>query len=102
MKKTILFIAFVLFSIVGISQATERTFYLKNGSVITGVVIEEILGKQYKVKTADGNIFVWKADEIEKIVSAPIEVKTKEKEEFDVNKLSFYSLNELSLGAMIE
>ena len=102
MKKTILFIAFVLFSIVGISQATERTFYLKNGSVITGVVIEEIPGKQYKVKTADGNIFVWKADEIEKIVSAPIEVKTKEKEEFDVNKLAFYSLNELSLGAMIE
>ena len=85
-----------------LAKQLKELFTIKNGSVITRVVIEEILGKQYKVKTADGNIFVWKADEIEKIVSAPIEVKTKEKEEFDVNKLSFYSLNELSLGAMIE
>jgi hypothetical protein len=43
------------------------TVYLKNGSIITGTVLEHIPSVQVKIQTKDGNIFVYKIDEIEKI-----------------------------------
>lgn len=52
---------------------SSETVYLKNGSIIKGEVVEMISNKQVKVKTADGSLFVYTTDEVEKIV--------KEKEE---------------------
>lgn len=45
--------------------------YLKNGSVIRGVIIEQIPNKNIKIETADKNIFVFQIDEIEKLVKEP-------------------------------
>ena len=50
MKKSLLIIILLLSGVIGISQSAKKTFHLKNGSVISGVVIEEIPGKQYKIK----------------------------------------------------
>lgn len=41
--------------------------YLKNGASIRGMIIEQIPNKQIKIRTADGSIFVYKMEEVEKI-----------------------------------
>lgn len=41
--------------------------FLKNGSIIRGVIMEQVPNESLKIKTADGSIFVYKMDEVEKI-----------------------------------
>jgi hypothetical protein len=99
MKNLLILFTFLLLPFFGMSQSNDKTFHLKNGSVITGTVLEEVPGKEYKVKTPDGNIFVFKADEIEKIVlfqegqdPNPMGVAAVS------NGVSFYSFNGVSVG----
>jgi hypothetical protein len=49
------------------AQNSVNVVHLKNGSMIKGVIIEQIPNESLKLKTYDGSIFVFKADEIEKI-----------------------------------
>lgn len=42
--------------------------YLKNGSIIKGSVVEHIIGSTLKIQTQDGSIFVYKEDEIDKLL----------------------------------
>jgi hypothetical protein len=103
MKKIIALIAFGLLPFLGMSQSGEKTFHLKNGSVVTGIVMEEVPGQEYKVKTADGNIFVFRADEIEKIVLVEAgKAKEPKSGETVADGISFYSLNGLSLAGMFD
>lgn len=41
--------------------------YLKNGSIIRGIITEQIPNDKLKIATRDGSLFVYKMDEIEKI-----------------------------------
>ncbi|MBU1967564.1 porin family protein [Patescibacteria group bacterium] len=41
--------------------------YLKDGGVIKGKVIESVPGVSYKIKTADGSIFVFEVDKVERV-----------------------------------
>lgn len=63
-KISLLFLTFLIFA--G-TPARADTIHLKDGSVIKGKVIETIPGKSYKIKRADGTVFVFKADEVEKV-----------------------------------
>ncbi len=45
----------------------EDVLYLKNRSIIHGMIIEQIPNQSIKIQTRDRNIFVYKMDEIEKI-----------------------------------
>ena len=45
----------------------QDVVYLKNGSIIRGMIIEQIPNKSIKIQTKDGNVFVFEMDEIEKI-----------------------------------
>lgn len=45
----------------------EEVIYLKNGSIIHGIIIELIPGKSVKIQTSERNVFVYQMDEIEKI-----------------------------------
>ena len=49
------------------NQQLMDVVYLKNGSVIKGMIIENIINVQVKIQTKDGSIFVNKYDEIEKM-----------------------------------
>ena len=49
------------------AQNSVNVIHLKNGSMIKGVIIEQIPNESLKLRTYDGSIFVFKADEIEKI-----------------------------------
>jgi hypothetical protein len=51
------------------SKKTEYVdvIYLKNGSIIRGMVMEQIPNESIKIQTADGSLFVYKMDEVLKI-----------------------------------
>lgn len=72
--KGIRFLLFLLCCCLGITFATaqnhshQEVIYLKNGSVIRGTVVEQTIGQSIKVRTADGSLFVYNQQEIEKIV----------------------------------
>lgn len=58
---------FYIFSFVSAQQSLDDVVYLKNGSIIRGTVIEQIMGKSIKIQTRDGNVFVYPIDNVEKI-----------------------------------
>lgn len=66
MKRILLF-GISLLASAGIIFATSETVYLKNGSVIKGKIIEMVPDESVKIETKDGNVFVYQADEVEKI-----------------------------------
>ena len=45
----------------------EDVVYLKNGSIIRGMIVEQIPNEQLKIQTSDGSIFVFTFDEIDRI-----------------------------------
>lgn len=55
------------------AQSIVESVYLKNGSIIRGVIVEQVPSESLKIQTRDGNLFVYRMDEIAKIVkeSAP-------------------------------
>lgn len=68
MKKSLLVAAlFAFFGLNAAAQSNNQTVYLKNGSVVTGFVLEEVPGKTIKMKTKDGNIFVYNMEDVERI-----------------------------------
>jgi hypothetical protein len=74
MKKFYLLISALIFiSLTTIAQVDIDIVYLKNGSIIKGKIIEEVPNQSIKIKTGDGNIFVYKIDEIEKITKETVE-----------------------------
>ncbi len=72
MKYRLIFLL-IIFSVAALpsfvnAQANyEDVVYLKNGSIIHGTIIEQVPNESIKIKTADGNIFVYKMDEISKL-----------------------------------
>ena len=68
MKKIITLIVFTLISTIVLAQNNyQDVVYLKNGSVIRGVIIEQVPNESIKIETADRSIFVYKMDEIQKL-----------------------------------
>ncbi len=53
-------------------QQMEDVIHLKNGGLIRGVIIEEIVGESLKIQTRDGNVFVYAMDEIAKMSREPV------------------------------
>jgi len=67
-KNLVTTLLFLLFCTLSYAQSVyQDVVYLKNGSVIRGVIIEQIPNESVKIETADKNLFVFKFDEIERI-----------------------------------
>jgi hypothetical protein len=61
----------------------EDVVYLKDGSVIHGTITEETPGKKIKIETKDGNVFVYRMGQIDKITHtkpAPAAEQTNEEQ----------------------
>jgi hypothetical protein len=71
MKKILLFLLFSITLNVFAQTSLDEVVYLKNGSIIRGVIIEQVLNEKIKIQTYDGNVFVFMYDEIEKITKEP-------------------------------
>ena len=63
--------AFVVTSPV-FAQQMEDVVHLKNGGLVRGIIIEQIPGESLKIKTRDGNVFVYTMDEIAKMSKEPV------------------------------
>ena len=73
MKALLFAIILVLGSNFAFAQnASEDVVYLKNGGIIRGQIIEQIPNQSLKIETVGRNVFVYKFEEIEKIVKEPI------------------------------
>ena len=55
------------------AQTVVDVVYLKNGSVIRGTIVEQVPGESLKVQTANGSIFVYTLDEVEKMTKEEVE-----------------------------
>ncbi len=65
--KHIFLIFFMSSPLLTQAQQNKRdVIYLKNGSIIKGTILEMIPDQTIKIETADGSIFVYKLEEIEK------------------------------------
>jgi hypothetical protein len=75
-RLVIVFLSLALFSNHVIAQSNyEDVLYLKNGSIIHGMIIEQIPNESIKIKSGE-NIFVYRMDEVLKMTKE--EVKTSE------------------------
>ncbi len=82
MKKTLVLILMALVvNVVAFAQTYQEVVYLKNGSVIRGVIVEQIPSVSLKIQTADGSIFAYQMDKVEKITKElplnPTKTKTR-------------------------
>lgn len=67
MKKVFLIAAMLVASVSAFSQVFREVVYLKNGSVVKGDIVEFQPDKLIKMETADGSLFVFEYNDIEKI-----------------------------------
>ena len=68
MKYTITtFLLFVSAMVFAQTNSYTEVVYLKNGSIIKGIIIEQIPNEKLKIETKDGNVFVYEFKDIEKI-----------------------------------
>jgi hypothetical protein len=104
MKKFIVYILALLFSICAYTQTIqyEDVIYLKNGSVVRGMIIEQIPNKTLKIKTADRNIFVFEFDKIEKITKEEIPQEVTEDQVQEIAPVSDYVAKENGFEATVD
>jgi hypothetical protein len=63
------------------AQKPKDVLYLKNGSMIFGKLLE-ISENQYKIRTDDGSIFIFKVEEVEKFLNEPLKFDGRKKNGF--------------------
>lgn len=67
MKKFLISVVSLLVAIIAFGQEWQDVVYLKNGSIIRGIVLEQIPGQNIKIQTSDGNVFVYDTKDVERI-----------------------------------
>jgi hypothetical protein len=74
MIRKILLVAVLagLASFIHAQQTVEEVVYLKNGSIVRGIIIEQVPNRTVKIQTADGNVFVFDIEDIEKLTKEPV------------------------------
>ena len=76
LKRALLSITtFVTLAFTMNAQQYQDVVYLKNGSVIRGLITEQIPNKSLKIETTDGSIFICDMNDVNKITK---EYQTKE------------------------
>ena len=53
-------------------QRMQDVVYLKNGSIIRGMIIEQVPNESIKIQTKDGNVFVFQMNEVAKMTKEPV------------------------------
>ncbi|MCL3853042.1 MULTISPECIES: hypothetical protein [Parabacteroides] len=75
MMKRVLFVFVFLFAAMQWSFAQsdmKEVVYLKNGSIIKGIIVEQVPNKSLKIQTADGSLFVCDMKDVEKITKEAV------------------------------
>ncbi len=76
----------------------EDVVYLKNGSIIRGIIIEQVPNQSIKIQTKDRNVFVFKFDEIEKLTkeNLPLDNSKKSSQINDFKKRGYINITEIN------
>ena len=79
MRKILVMCMFMLGCMISVyaQSGQTETVYLKNGSIIKGKVIEMVPDKEIKVQTSDGSLFVYRMDEVDKVVKESSKKESK-------------------------
>lgn len=73
MKKYLLITLLVFISVTVFAQNNyQDVVFLKNGSIIRGLIIEQVPNKSIKIETQDKSVFVYQIDEIEKLTKEEV------------------------------
>jgi hypothetical protein len=72
MKKAVLIFLLLLTRTVYAQTSYRDVVYLKNGSIIRGIIMEQVPGKSIKIETGDKSLFVFQMEEIEQMVKEQI------------------------------
>ena len=78
MRRYVIIICVLVFAFVSHASAQQYqdVVYLKNGSIIRGVIIEQIPGDSLKIQTRGGSVFVHRMSEVLKIAKEPVMLQT--------------------------
>ena len=73
MKKLFVLLLFALFTVHSFAQYHYHdVVYLKNGSILRGVIIEQVPNQSIKIETADHSVFFFELGEVEKFTKEPL------------------------------
>ncbi|MBE2218773.1 MAG: hypothetical protein IAE90_11245 [Ignavibacteria bacterium] len=88
MNRAILYLSAIIFTfstLVLFAQQYEDVVYLKNGSIIHGVILELVPEESIKIQTKDGNTFFFKMNEVKKITKEEIVIKKEEIKKVEID-----------------
>ncbi|HLW42474.1 MAG TPA: hypothetical protein VKY82_08935 [Flavobacterium sp.] len=78
MRKNFTLLLFLLTTTLSFGQNNyQDVVYLRNGSIIRGVIIEQVPNKSVKIETDDRNVFVYQMEDIEKLAKEMSLTKNK-------------------------
>ena len=69
----------LLASTEAVSQQMEDVIYLKDGSIVRGIIIEQTPGDSIKIQTREGNLFVYRVEQIDRIMKEPLVKRVERK-----------------------
>lgn len=98
---TILFCILLISSLVSAQTKYEDVLYLKNGSILRGLIIEQVPNESLKIQTKDRNVFVFRMDEVLKIAKEEVVSAHRKREPLTKDNIKvrgFTNITELSLG----
>jgi hypothetical protein len=71
--KSVFIVTLLFATMSAFAQANyQDVVYLNNGSIVRGVIVEQIPNKTLKIETADGSVFVFNVSEIEKMTKEKV------------------------------
>lgn len=78
MSRYIIIVCVLVFALVSHASAQQYqdVVYLRNGSIIRGVIIEQIPGDSLKIQTRGGSVFVHRMSDVLKIAKEPTMIQT--------------------------
>lgn len=90
----------LIFPSLGITQGNmQDVVYLNNGSIIKGIIIEQVPNKSIKIQTKDGSIFFYRLDEIQKLTKEqPINYSPLGNSAYSFNPLGFLQFGPVFAG----
>lgn len=73
MKKALLIVCAIVCSALYVSaQQLEDVVYLKDGSIVRGIILEQVPGQTIKIQTSGGSQFVYKIENVSKMTKEPV------------------------------
>lgn len=80
LKNVLVTIIALLICPIANARELQDVVYLKNGSIIRGIIIEQIPNQSLKIQTNDGSLFVYEITDVAKITKEePIVINNKPK-----------------------